>query len=704
MKEEKDKLNKVYIFFAYINKADYSLKDQQFELAIRLINTATEKFLKQFPINSAVFKRGTELINQLKNKITNIIEEKLTKWLVEINKEQSIIGETLYKKMKAEQERQISVKNEFFVYSDNSSSGVKESKLGKSNIRATRNIVDNLLLIRNTSNLNYMINKNSLLKSSVLNQADIVEEFDIINMVSNIDLNFLEQAYSIYKKVDYDTKFIEHFRNFRQSQIQSLIKLNSNILNNNHSYDCYFSDVLGFIMIQIAVYELLPIFYSKRQFEEIMNYLIKELQSNLSYEFDNLKDHNDYINLEKSIFVFISSIERIGISERVGIDIKSLLFETMRDKIKFLNFILIRKYNNLFVNLLYDEKCVNIEVHNQDEFLKYATQYMITLDDNSKPISGFIYPFKLPYTIFVIEVNENFKNYVDEIFEFVRPIFTEYDSIMPEVVKDFLKKINEVFITFSNNQEQDLNIILAAQICNNIRFILKSHNFYSNYVMNVCNIKNYISFDSERSLKESWQVYEEIIYENLKNKLRQFVSDLSGENWLPDRPNTKANSYVEGMITYLSTIYVSIQTLSPYYIESCFKDAIKFISKIYLEILFNSHVVKSYNIYAIENLKLDVEMLDGYFNNISLTHPGFNECLIPINQILSIFSNKKIDQFVEKNKNVEAFYEIKLDDLCKFLGRYKNLKKANEIKGKITENDINSLIKKLKELNNKNDK
>jgi hypothetical protein len=150
-----------------------------------------------------------------------------------------------------------------------------DSRMSKSNIRTTKNIVDNLLLIRNTSNLNYMMNKNSLLKSSVLAQADIIEEFDIINMVSNVDLNFLEQAYSIYKQVDNDTKFIEYFRNFRQSQIQIMIKLEKD-------YDIYFSDLLGFVIIQVAIFELLPTFYTKRKFEEIINFVVKELKNNLN--------------------------------------------------------------------------------------------------------------------------------------------------------------------------------------------------------------------------------------------------------------------------------------------------------------------------------------------------------------------------------------------------------------------------------------
>jgi hypothetical protein len=548
IREEKEKLNYTYIFFAYINKAEVALKDQQFDLTIRLMNMAYDKFLKRFPGNSAVYKRGEQLINHLKVKITTIIEEKLTKWLVEINKEQSSIGETLYKKMKTEQERYY--KSEFFRMDDS------EGKNPSKNIRQTKNIVDNLLYIRNTSNLNYMMNKNSLLKSSVLAQADIIEEFDIINMVSNVDLNFLEQAYTIYKKVDHDTKFIEYFRNFRQSQIQNLIKLTKESTVNNtissNSFDSYFSEILGFIIIQIAVYELLPIFYTKRKFEDIMNYLIKELQSNLSYEFDTLKTHPEYIILEKSIFIFLKSIERIGISERIGIDIKSTLVETMKEKIKYLNFIMIKKYNNYFVNLLFEEKCLCLDVHNQDEFVKYASQYQITLDDNSKSVSGFIYPLKLPYTHFVIEVNESFKKYIDEIFEYIKPLYQEYDNIIPDVVRDFLKKINEVFITFQNSQEQELNIILAAQICNNIRYIMKSYNFYASHVTKVCNIKNIIQFDSERSLKEVWGSYEENIYENLQKKLRMFVSDLSGENWLPEKPNVRANSYVEGLIVYLS--------------------------------------------------------------------------------------------------------------------------------------------------------
>ena len=45
---EKQKLNSAYIFFAYMNKADIALKGQQYELSIKTMDYAYEKFLKNF--------------------------------------------------------------------------------------------------------------------------------------------------------------------------------------------------------------------------------------------------------------------------------------------------------------------------------------------------------------------------------------------------------------------------------------------------------------------------------------------------------------------------------------------------------------------------------------------------------------------------------------------------------------------------------
>ena len=88
MIKEKEKLNTAYIFFAYLNKADLAIKEQQFELAIRLMKTASEKFLKKFPYSSSVYKKGELVLKKLKNKITKFHKQKLSQWITDTHTEQ----------------------------------------------------------------------------------------------------------------------------------------------------------------------------------------------------------------------------------------------------------------------------------------------------------------------------------------------------------------------------------------------------------------------------------------------------------------------------------------------------------------------------------------------------------------------------------------------------------------------------------------
>jgi len=85
---------------------------------------------------------------------------------------------------------------------------------------------------------------------------------------------------------------------------------------------------------------------------------------------------------------------------------------------------------------------------------------------------------------------------------------------------------------------------------------------------------------------------------------------------------------------------------------------------------------------------------------MSNLHLGLGDCLIPIKNLLNIFILKKFDGYLDKNRYVDNFFDIKLDDLIRFLLKYKNLKKSSEMKGKISESDISNFIKKLKEINN----
>ena len=67
-----------------------------------------------------------------------------------------------------------------------------------------------------------------------------------------------------------------------------------------------------------------------------------------------------------------------------------------------------------------------------------------------------------------------------------------------------------------------------------------------------------------------------------------------------------------------------------------------------------------------------------------------------MNHLIDFFEIKKLDVFSEKNKAIDSFYQVNEAEFIKFLTKYKNLKSSKEMKGKITESEISSLIKKYK--------
>ena len=61
-----------------------------------------------------------------------------------------------------------------------------------------------------------------------------------------------------------------------------------------------------------------------------------------------------------------------------------------------------------------------------------------------------------------------------------------------------------------------------------------------------------------------------------------------------------------------------------------------------------------------------------------------------------MFENKNIDEFIEQNRRFDNFYRINENELILFLGKYKKIKSSKEMKGKITESEVTSIIKKIK--------
>jgi hypothetical protein len=94
-------------------------------------------------------------------------------------------------------------------------------------------------------------------------------------------------------------------------------------------------------------------------------------------------------------------------------------------------------------------------------------------------------------------------------------------------------------------------------------------------------------------------------------------------------------------------------------------------SRFFLEILFDPNIVKNYNIYSLENLKLDIMEITNYLVGLSHNHPGMNNCVNEINNVLNIFFQRRFEIFLDLQNKSKNFPNISVDALIRFLKRYK---------------------------------
>ena len=181
-----------------------------------------------------------------------------------------------------------------------------------------------------------------------------------------MDFKFLGQAYNIYKAAGNEIKYLGYFRNVRQSSIPDLVKIKKNdeLVNKIILYEKYFSDIIN----------------------ELFN---KRIAIHFTFWIWNISYDNKNYYIAKNIFIFLNSLERIGIYEKIGVDIRSIMVEMIKEKLISLNMALISKYNTLFSRMILDDLSSQCLVaKNPDVFMKYVTQYYIILEGTKTKVTS----------------------------------------------------------------------------------------------------------------------------------------------------------------------------------------------------------------------------------------------------------------------------------------------------------------------------
>ena len=415
----------------------------------------------------------------------------------------------------------------------------------------------------------------------------------------------------------------------------------------------------------------------------------------------------EFLELEGAVITFIKSLSYIGLSEKI--ETKSLIdkiYEILRNKISIVNFLLIKKYQDIMTSNLYSEKYTFVSITQRSDLTKFVEDFGIeNIDDYDDFVQNMFnkvlskineldsgQQLKFPVTDIVYKYKDIYNDYIKKIYLYIKPIFNDSSITIEKLAQEFLKKLNESFISFSNFSEGEIQIVSCACISNNLRFLYFTSDNFSKALSKI-NPKFQFKIQIKNSFQEAWISYEELIYEKLKNKVEQFVSDVILEEQTEKlNENAEQESELSLFVDYLeNAIYSCLYPLGDEYISVFFYDSMCYISKLYFELLLKEKNFISFNLNLILNLKAKLKVVDNYFKKISQNFPHFECCLDNVKLLFDFFIEKKMDIL-----NKLSSLHIKPKDFKIFISKYKNYNKKIQLqKNQLTEADLEKIIKSI---------
>lgn len=301
---EQSKLKKAYVMFVYLGKANNELTNKRVDSSIYFTKLVEDKILTSIPSNSAAYKKGLVVFLKTKGRIISYIETNIQNWLDKVNQEQESIGNQVYNKVvnkneKFKHKRKLLEANKNNNNSnnnndiDNNSNNFLSSAINNQNenqfnnyalsdIKVSKQVKESLIYLKSTSNLNFMLNKSSLIKNSILKENQNSEDFNLTKIIENLNIQLLETQFTLLKKINPSLTIIEFFRNNRKILIKTVTSFKKPYNSKEQLYEKVFSESIGFLIVNVALFELVNVVYDQSKFNDSVYFLIEELATNIS--------------------------------------------------------------------------------------------------------------------------------------------------------------------------------------------------------------------------------------------------------------------------------------------------------------------------------------------------------------------------------------------------------------------------------------
>ncbi|XP_044285454.1 exocyst complex component 6B isoform X2 [Varanus komodoensis] len=424
------------------------------------------------------------------------------------------------------------------------------------------------------------------------------EEEEVPGAQDLVDFSPVYRCLHIYSVLGARETFENYYRKQRRKQARLVLQPPSNMHETLGGYRKYFSQIVGFFVIEDHVLHTSQGLVDRAYIDELWDMALSKAIAALRTHSSYCSDPDLVLDLKNLIVLFADTLQGYGFPVNQLFD---LLLE-IRDQYSET---LLKKWAGTFRNILDSDNYAPIPVASEELHQKIVGQFPFHDAELEKP-----FPRKLPFSEFVPRVYHEIKEFIHACLR-----FSEDLHLSSTEVDDMIRKSTNLLLTrtLSNclqNVIKRRNIGLAelVQIIINATHLEQSCRFLEAFITSITDVLpetvHTTKLYGTTTFKDARHTAEEEIYTNLNQKIDQFLQ-LADYDWMALEASAKASDYLLDLIAFLRSTFAVFTHLPGKVAQTACMSACKHLSTSLMQLLLEAEV-RQLSLGALQQFNLDV--------------------------------------------------------------------------------------------------
>uniref|UniRef100_A0A8D2IWY8 Exocyst complex component n=1 Tax=Varanus komodoensis TaxID=61221 RepID=A0A8D2IWY8_VARKO len=437
------------------------------------------------------------------------------------------------------------------------------------------------------------------LEAESQNLCEVTLEQEVPGAQDLVDFSPVYRCLHIYSVLGARETFENYYRKQRRKQARLVLQPPSNMHETLGGYRKYFSQIVGFFVIEDHVLHTSQGLVDRAYIDELWDMALSKAIAALRTHSSYCSDPDLVLDLKNLIVLFADTLQGYGFPVNQLFD---LLLE-IRDQYSET---LLKKWAGTFRNILDSDNYAPIPVASEELHQKIVGQFPF----HDAELEKQPFPRKLPFSEFVPRVYHEIKEFIHACLR-----FSEDLHLSSTEVDDMIRKSTNLLLTrtLSNclqNVIKRRNIGLAelVQIIINATHLEQSCRFLEAFITSITDVLpetvHTTKLYGTTTFKDARHTAEEEIYTNLNQKIDQFLQ-LADYDWMALEASAKASDYLLDLIAFLRSTFAVFTHLPGKVAQTACMSACKHLSTSLMQLLLEAEV-RQLSLGALQQFNLDV--------------------------------------------------------------------------------------------------